>query len=284
MIKPTRKRGGYREGVKLVFEDAEEAEASARQIFELKGRGFTLSEIKKVFEEKASVKALERHKKFLNNFIKMGERIYKRFAVVDGLNYGELDRLRIVMLEDGPAQFNLSTCGGIKKIKEAADKVEALGLYGAPYLYGDKPLYDSDNLYQPSAWISLRLEYDLDWRVLKDLHRRHSENLEKIWFWPSPDGNRFTNLSLEWERQCQRDYLGTYLMAYFEWMRKGFPINSTEILYFGSPIRCDRYEDIHQLIDDFIGGRCAFVPGGYDYEEMCVFLKRFGEGENDGCI
>jgi len=279
MPEPTGKKGGYREGVRLVFEDAKDAEATALKIFEFKGRGFTLAEIKKVFEENASDKAFEKHKRYLKQFVEIDGRVYQQIAP-DVANLGVYERLSASLVESGRNQFDLSLCGGIKRIKSDAKKIEELGLCSPLYLIGNERLYDFDDLYGPSAWIKLRREYDIEWETLKLLHTKHSENVERLWFWPSPDGAWFTDAYIKWNKQGKQDCLGSYLLAYYEWMKRGFRFNAAEHIYFGMPIWCYKYATTHQLIEDFIRERCAFVSGVDEFDQACIFLKKFEKGEN----
>ena len=69
LLPKVRKQGGYKEGVRLVFEDKEKALDTLVKIYSLKGKGYKLSDIKKEMNEERIKKLKNKTKSHFDLFI-----------------------------------------------------------------------------------------------------------------------------------------------------------------------------------------------------------------------
>lgn len=263
-----KKQGGYREGVRLVFPDKEEALARLVKIFELKGRGFKLSEIDKFLKDQKREKAPSKHKEYLKSFIEVGGRFYQILKrEPDGESQKYADSLKDILtdLED----------------KKDADEVEGQGFFITPYMYQNRVVYHLDMLIEPLSWIELRRKYGIKWHILQALFEKHKKNFDRDVHWPDPDGVRFSEAWIGYHRQWALNFFGSHLVEYIKGIHEGFldewGDDDSFILDF-------KYRNMDIFIKDFLSGKCAFVPppyGGRDDQGFtpfggpALFLKKF---------
>jgi len=270
------KRGGYGEGVRLVFEDPEKAVERLQFIFSLKGRGFKLSEIRSEIDKLEEAERLLRAKTELERYVEIEGRVYYDLGPVSEDKRLSCQRLDILLRESGPNQYDLASCGPLELWWEASKQVQALGLCLPQYVSEGALLYDEEALFGPSSWVLLHLEYGLDWDLLRELFEVSKKNLDQFFHWPEPDGERFSSLSIRWARQESENELGIPLKNYLEWMSNGFSLGG-DFPFFGAVNPSYRYTKQDDFVSDFISGRCAFVPmypsDSGDRAEM--FLKKF---------
>ena len=270
------KRGGYQEGVRLIFDDPEKALERLHLIFALKGKGYKLSDIRAEIDVLRERERLEKWKSELERYVEIGSRVYYDLGPVSEERSLSCQRLEIVLRESGPYQHDLNSCGPFELRFEASKRVQALGLYLPQYVSAGALLYDEDSLWGPSSWVLLHLEYGLDWDVLTQLFEVSKKNLDRFFYWPEPDGERFSSLSIRWDRQESENELGIPLKNYVEWMNKGFSLGG-DYPFFGGVNPSFKYLNQDEFISDYISGRCAFVPA-YPSDEgdrAEMFLKQF---------
>lgn len=261
------KHGGYKEGVRLVFEDEDLVLSELKEVFRLKGLGYKMSQINKAFSDRRRAKALEEKKIYLKRYIKSKGKYYfkleeSRIKARTWNNRREYPRyikasnLAELINDDIYKEYELSECGNLETIKKDANKVEKLGLWIPQYFYKNKPIYDNSDWFNPLRWIKLRREYDFDWSLLKQLFVKCVENEAKYFFWPEPDAVGFR---IDFSRQSLLNGSGSRI---FE-----------TVLDFTDSFSNRPYENVNDFINDFLSGKCAYVPTFF--EDDPIILKKF---------
>ncbi len=270
------KQGGYREGVKLVFPDKEEVLARLYRIFELKGRGYTLSEIKKTIERERAKELAGKRSEYLQGFIERDGRFYNKSSSTNLLI--PQDNLERILLSGEVPSFSRET-EKLNKLEPIAsyhfEQIEKSGAVLPIFLIGDKPAYDEFDIPPIVYWLLLRLEYDIEWDIIEALVNKHAENFDRYVFLPEPDGIRFSREFIGWHRQFKLNLLGGLFFEYLELIEDGFMsvggfADSELTCFWGA-----EYETLGAMIDDFLRGKCAFVPNLFTSNQQEFFLKRF---------
>jgi len=280
------REGGYRKGVRLAFKEEDEALVmkSLYLIFALKGKGYKLSEIKAELDRLAEEDLALKLKSNLDRYVEIDGRVYYALGHLsehDLLSRGRLDVLLRVV---GPYQYSLEDCGGLDLIIETSRRVQEFGLCCPKYLSGESLLYDEDELFGPSSWVILNLEYMIDWDVLIKLFNVSISNLRRYFYWPTPNGKTSSILSIRWMQQESENQVGIVLKNYIEWLHQGFPLGEL-YPFFGDLNPSFKYSNKDKFIKEFVSGKCAFVPTYPDdnVDRGELFLKRFEgqEGSKD---
>ncbi|MDQ5987908.1 MAG: hypothetical protein CSYNP_03656 [Syntrophus sp. SKADARSKE-3] len=262
------KKGEYMKGVSLVFPD--EALDDLLRIFELKGRGFPLKDIKKDLEEMRWQKLIAAYRKKLSQYVKIDGRYYVHHTNLDPRYYGVFGNLwEAVFAEETEwAKHKSSRPPGLSE--EAMFEIENRGLWQAFRLFEGKVVYDIHlACIESQPWIRLNYEYGFSWDLLTAIFRKHEDNSYKYVLYPSIDGIRFSEESIGVDRRVLLNEFGENLLPYFEFLNGG------EFIQYGELVRHDRYESIKEFIDAFLSGECAFVPDMENREYRKLFLKRF---------
>ena len=267
------KEGGYKSGVRLVFPDEDAVLSQLAKIFELKGRGFKLSEIRESFANEEAKAALQLRKRSL-----------KQYHEINGRYYFHLDDVLGRLIGDRNSPYRYADSMGalldefIKVrvpasrdfVEKCTDEVEMKGLYITPWSYKGVLVYEIDDLYRAKHWIKLKTEYSFEWETLVSLYKKHLKNMKKYFFWPEPDGVRFSELSIKWKIQNYANLLGIKIWDYVQYIRTGGVLIDLDSPGFFSWDA--RYESVDDFVEDFLRGHCAFVPGHDEGQDM--FLNR----------
>ncbi len=275
------KEGGFREGVRLVFPDREEALSFARRIYELKGLGYKLSEIKEEFRKERRAKIYERRKKSLDNFVEFEGYVY--LNIPSGSSEGIFaSNLGNTVTQEFYTNFR--EWGRFDDLVKSMNMIEEKGFCLAEKIYDSKRFYDDFILNEcASGWMLLRYEWGIDWDMMQSLSQKHCENIDHFFFWPDPDGKVFSDMSIRFMKQQALTEFGWMLNKYFEKVHNGDGALQED---HSHDIRFVRwswdylYENTSDMIEDFLTGKCAFVPryGGEIFDDTPkndVFLKRF---------
>ncbi|MBT3368608.1 MAG: MerR family transcriptional regulator [Nitrospina sp.] len=274
------KRGGYKKGVRLAFreEDAARAIRTLYLIFSLKGKGYKLAEIKDEIDRLYQDEKALNMKSKLDRYVEINDRVYYEKGLRSEHGLPSYTRLDEVLGDEGPYRPDLSECGSLDMILEASRRVQALGLCHPLYVCKGVLIYDEGEGYAPGSWVILNLRYMINWDVLLQLFKVSVENLKKYFYWPNPSGKTCSHLSIRWMQQESENEVGLMLQHYIEWMEEGFPLGE---LYpnFGLVNYSFRYSSRAEFIEEFIAGKCAFVPiyPDEDGKRGVLFLKRFIE-------
>jgi len=264
MPKPE-KRGGYREGVRLVFPDKEEALARLFKIFELKGRGFKLSEIEEFLKDEKRKEGASKLWDYFKSFVEIDGRFYLILEKEpDGKRYKYADCLKNALIDlDRESEF-----------LHHLDEVEGRGLFVTPYMYQKKIVYDLDMMTLPLSWVELRRQYDFEWDVLEAIFKKHIHNFDRDFHWPNLDSVQYLKAWVGFHRQWALNFFGADLIEYINWIQKDFLDAWEDEDMFSTRILDFKYSNINIFIEDFLSGNCAFVPspfGGSDWS-----FKPFG--------
>lgn len=268
LLPKPKKQGGYREGVRLIYQDKEEALTKLLQIFELKGRGFKLSEIAEALKKQGREEAFNRHRAYLKRFKEINEHFFFTLGnAPDGQRYKYGDSLKDFLTDPD--------------VKNDANEVEKRGFFKTPYIYENRVVYDLDILIAPLSWIELKQKYAIEWNILEELFKKHKENFHKSVKWPNVDGVRFSEAWIGYHRQWALNFFGSHLLEYIKGIYEGFldewGDDDSFILDF-------KYRAVTLFVEDFLSGNCAFVPppyGGSDNQGFepfggpLLFLKKF---------
>jgi len=271
------KRGGYQEGVRLVFEEPEKAIERLRLIFALKGKGYKLSDIRAEIDRVREREKLEKQKSELQRYVEIEGRVYYDLGPVSEAHFLSCQRLDILLRESGPYQYSFEACGPLEMWLEASKQVQERGFSLPQYVSKGAFLYDETALFGPSSWIIMNLEYDLGWDTLTKLFEVSKKNLDRFFHWPDTDGERVSSLSIRWARQKAENEFGIPLKNYLEWMSEGFSLGD-DYPFFGVVNPSFRYSNREEFVSDFVSGRCAFVPMYPDDDGPVgaeMFLKKF---------
>jgi len=267
LLPVTSKTGGYREGVRLVFPDRDKVLSKILKIFELKGRGYKLSDIEHQFREDDRKRKKFEHEEFLKSFVHINGRIYKVFKQApDGDKFKSFvnatDLLsREVCNDSGVFKF----CSFIDAQGDVLE-IERCGLFLSPYILRNGDFfYDTRRVFEVVAWITLHREYDISWDILESLSKKHFENLDKYYHWPNADGVRFSVSYISFLKALRLNAFGSRLEGFIESLHSRISTSDD---------RCDyRYGDVDLFITDFLSDRCAFVSSPFQDSED--FLKKF---------
>lgn len=267
MLPQPEKHGGYREGVRLVFPDKNKIKSRIIKICELKGRGFTLSEIKTLLRDEICKDALMKRKEQLKDYVKADGRFY-RILRKPYSNIIVADSLRSAW--DKSEFFRLNANVLKARNWDGFDEVEQRGLYVTPYLYENQPGYSEFEMYMVHSWMKLRREHDIEWDTQERLFMRHMKKFDKYFYLPDPDNVRFSTACIGFMKRAELNQFGGYLETYIDQIRKGFvKISEGELT-----ISWDfEYKNVDVFIKEFLAGKCAFVP--CLHADSSVFLKKF---------
>lgn len=293
MLMPdTVKAGGYRQGVKRVFPDRVGAIERLRRILELRGKGYTIFEILRTFEDEDNDRAIRRRKNDLKCYILKNGRYYyqltKKYNSILFQAASNITELFKTLLESNIEEVELFKVS-YKNSKiiyrqgkiywEDLKQIEKLSLFHPTFIYKDKFVYNIsklsvNDLTSIEYWYRLKREYKIDFYTLVRIHKRLEWNLKKYFFLPEPDGERFSNAMNGWKRQAQ---LNKFIIIFFNYLddigygRRVFSGNNekTEGDFFEWN---SEYLSVDEFISDFLNGKCAFVPA---MEGLHPFLKRF---------
>jgi DNA-binding transcriptional MerR regulator len=274
--RPIKRSGGYKEGVRLIFPDAREALTQFERIFELKGWGYKLAEIKKVIRDEAGERSKNKRKKIMEKIIEIDGQFY--FKLNEEADINKLKHDPDESWTDDLEKKLFKYYNPKNTVKGDSEKVIKLKLYLPIYLYKDKPLYLQTDIFQAFAWIKLRRSYEIAWDTLKALHRKHVENFDKFFFWPDADGINFSKKWVNWQRQKELNNFGEILYNYTGRMiDKTIDRLSMDWGNWGEPETAwdSGYASNHTFFQDFLEGKCAFVPTAHP--NIRYFLKKFEE-------
>ena len=302
LLSKPEKRGGYGKGVKLVFSNKPWIVLRLKRIYELKAKGLTLEEIGIVLEEEDKKKSIKDRQKHFKRFVERDGKCYFRIGssafdktdpIIITMNENqELFRFRIAdsiskYCRDRAGRHSLFRDDFFNSISESYPKensfwddvsqIEKHSLFQPLYIFRNKFVYmDERDDYEIGRWYQLRRQYGIGWETLKSLQKKHQENLQRYVFFPEPDGERFTKKWVKWHKQKEMNAFGDLLFGYLNTERD-------QLVYihraFSEPVFSwdSFYSDVGRLVDDFLQGRCAFVPiFGNDPYGAKFFLKRLG--------
>ncbi len=248
------KRGGYGQGVRLVFPDKGVVLAKLLRIFELKGRGYKLSEIRHLILEEHCKEAIEKKREELKRYIKIQDRFY---FVIDDLDSSRgryskysTNSLSSILLSPEVMEMHEPTKFNLDFVESACEELETRGLYLPTHLYQNQSAYRLAAMYEAYGCLDIRREWDIEWDLFESLLKKHSENLSKYFYWPVPDNVRISEASIGFMQRNLLNQFGIWLGGYLSAIRDGFISDSFH----------SRYDNVYIFIRDFLAGDCAFVP------------------------
>jgi len=265
------KQGGYGKGVHLVFPDKDDVLARLYKIFEMKGKGFRLSEILRAIRNEDQLKLEYRRKKYLENFIEKDGEFFHVLEEepderwIENLNYVIQDHNMVDVYLYRTSLF-----------KNDPDEVTKRKLYRPSHIYDGKIIYLHDDIHEAFAWIKLCRDHNIGWYVLEAINKRHEENFDKHFFWPNPDVARFTKAYIGWRRQVELNYFGVLLKEYIERIIEKTRTQVDLKFDFMGEVQTSwnyQYDSVDILTQDLIEEKCAFVPSSD--VDIRYFLKRF---------
>ncbi len=274
------KEGGYKEGVRLVFKNGKVAKDRIKRIYELKGKGYKLSEISEALIEEDKTKYFHRTTEWLGNFV---EREGKFFFTIESEDE-RIDKVdSIASLMADPAnrargEYLLNRLNGspskIDFMRNDFIEIEKRNLVTPINLVKNKASYEISTFSAGVDYILLHRRYDLSWDTIEALHKQNARNFDKYIALPEIDNKRFTREWLGWYRQYELNKFGIYALQYLDRMADGFARKgSTRLLRYWDSV----YEDVDTFVSEFLEGKCAFLYGlgtGPCKEESGVFLRR----------
>lgn len=271
LLPPTDKMGGYREGVKSFFDNEEEVVERLTKIFQLKGRGFKLAEIRAHLREADRAKAIKIRAEFLKRF-----RLFKNEYVLE-IDDFHREASRIILADSFSDAFQPSNIDMITAelqqewssqifhpITDWPSRIESLGLFRLTTVHEDKFAIRLDQFRYASYWVAIHREYMIAWDVLDAINKKHIQNFDTYIMFPEIDNKRFTAEHIGYLRQSELNYFGITLHEYL----KSIKSSSTHFFRSGYneqnelQVQVDwdsEYDDVNIFIDDFLHGRCAFV-------------------------
>ncbi|MFC1896944.1 hypothetical protein ACFL0Q_09885, partial [Thermodesulfobacteriota bacterium] len=126
----------------------------------------------------------------------------------------------------------------------------------------NRPIFEGMDLAEVISWIKLNYLHGIGWDILERLQKKFREDLEKFAYWPRPDGIRYSEKSIQYEKQRLTSCFCSFLLRVIGgiehgllWVRDFNPA-SDEIKV---PLD-ERYDSFGEFVDDFLKGACAFVP------------------------
>jgi DNA-binding transcriptional MerR regulator len=276
---PIKQSGGYKKGVRLIFPDSAETLTQLKRIFELKGLGYKLAEIKKVVKEEADERFRDKQKRIQEKFIEINGQYVR---VLD--DEAEIDKRKNDPDEpwtDDLEKVLFDFLHYVPVVKGDSVNVIDRKLHLPMYLYQDKPVYLNDDIHEALSWVSLRREQDITWDTLEALKKKHIENYETHFFLPDVDGIKFSQNRVNWIRQRHLNEFGLMLDNYIgKIINKTIDSLSMKWENFGEPVTSfwdHEYGNIDSFINGFLEGKCTFVPT-YD-ANIRYFLKKLSDGK-----
>jgi hypothetical protein len=260
LLPPPIKQGIYRGGVSLIFLDKEMIISVLARIYELKGLGYAIKEIKKVIiDERQRTIEMER-KEDLVKYIEIDGRYYINSKNEPDNIFFLCTNLPDIILSNEKVikDLEIDKIATVDHIKRDAAEIASRGLYVPRCAFNRKAVYNIHDLSAPAQWIVLRRKYGLSWDVLEGIYKKQRENLSKYIFWPEPDGIKFSREKIGYLKQYQLNEFGGHLLEYIEMISGN--LNSELQDEFSGLYWDYKYDDIQNFIDDFLSGRCAFVP------------------------
>jgi DNA-binding transcriptional MerR regulator len=280
------KRGGYQEGVRLAYkaEDSEKIMEILYLIFSLKGRGYKLADIKSEVNKltvKKQAEALSRYIE-IDGFFREEIQFepHSRDQETDLFRYpyhAYADSVGELLTEALLKGEELHKWGPLGDIKMLFSKIEGMGLWITPYCFKGRLVYDTQWLFQVARFVDLHKAYVLPWETIQTLFRKHEENERIFLHWPECDGVRFNQAWVEFHLRRELNDFGDMLLRFLEWIYMGCPFTATET---GFVCWDSVYNDTNEFLDDFLAGRCAWVPS--PFQDPRKFLKRFEVGVSHG--
>lgn len=285
LLPEPKKIGKYGKGVKLVFREENEILSRLRKIFELKGKGYKLSDISKEIEREKIEELYEERKKELNGYFEKDGNFYEELDLpptwekhnILEVAGDDLRTIRAFSTYD-PSNFLFHDAtyerSGLRRIGKGGRPVNALkevlqrGLFATTLTNHGNLIYllkDFEDYISP--WIKLIEEYPIELPVLEALSNKHKENLQNLCYWPEPDGVRFTVEYIENAKRIHLNGLGGMILNYITWIREGFVavfsdgglggfFSPPPVLSFVSDFK---YDSVDGFIEAFLQGECAFV-------------------------
>ncbi len=275
------KEGGYKEGVRLVFKNGKIAKERIKRIYELKGRGYKLSEISEALIEEDKTKYFQRVANWLSIYVERDGRFF--FEMIDVREEPCAVAESLVSLFTDPdnekrseyARYIVRRSAYKIDTKSYTDfaEVEGRGLIVPTDMINGRTAYDS-SIECAIDYIYLHHNYDLSWNTIESLHKQHIKNFDNYIPLPEADGKRFTREWIGWYRQSELNKFGKYVLEYLTKMANGFAYKPSIRLkrYWDSA-----YDDLDSFVSDFLESKCAFFAGvefGVHDGEAGMFLRR----------
>ncbi len=273
LLPETEKTGGYKEGVKLLFSDENLVFSKLKKIFKLKGKGYTLSEIKIDFEKDLQVVARERHIENLKKYVQVEGRYY---IDLSNSNFQEDDRMIIAKnIIEFVEKWNKISLYRESRIPNADySQIEIRSLFHPIFYFKEKLVWREIDGTIIGNLVELHTEYDYEWDVLEKLYMKHIENSQNYLHYPEIDNVRFTEEWLGWKRSDENQDFWGELKSFLNYIRTNAFSNFRSSFDSGeaSPLWDSKYDNANDFISDFLKGHCVFLRGS-DGSGM-QFLKR----------
>lgn len=249
------KRGGYGVGVNLFFKDEALVTRLLNRILELKRFGYKLSEIKAVLEKEQSQTNIIPSKMYL-------QRGGKFYYVLDedeiNESYKFYTSLSDLITPEFVKENHLSKFGTPDELRKYAQEIEQRRLFVPNHIYDDRLIHsrhDDDTL---TFLMHLHSQEKLTWEQLENLYKRQRINIEKYFHFP--------NDKTGWIEYKKQDIMNSFcfiLADYFDLIKNLIKPNYWD----------HRYPSIEEFYQDFIDGKCAFLPAAFG-GDIDVFLKK----------
>ena len=262
LLRKPLKVAAYRKGVHFEYPNEEYIIERLKRIFELKGRGYKLKEIKEILLEEDVKEVAKESAKLHKRFIHHDRKVYRQ------VNSANLDKLQFHI---APGVKSLAIDLGITSIDPKIDIGDAamIDKYGLffPLRIEEKGIHVFElnkDLELLAAWAQLRNEFGIEWKTLKALCDQHRENLSRYVFWPN-----WSEEVVSWHTRRITNNFPIRLSGYVDRIVKPrlFP-------GYGRVASDYKYQTLDLFIDDFLEERCAFVP-------MIVEEERYERGYLD---
>jgi DNA-binding transcriptional MerR regulator len=288
LLETPHKIGGAKKGVRFVFEDVAGTIERLKRIADLKGRGFRMDEIPKELWKAEQQIVCDKARERLSRFVESKGDFFEEIEWPPGsenyqangfkfAHYTYADSAADLLDEKLWRAEELHKYDTLPHIRADFLKVEEKGLWRTPYFYNGRLVYECQYLYQVARFVDLHRGYDLPWSTIEDLSGKHRQNMERFEQWPEVDGIRFNRAWVGVQKKEGRNAFASNLVDVFQWIKDGCPIypqEPTSVPYWHS-----QYQTVDKLVEDFLKGRCAFLPS--PIQEPHSFLKRFEAMEGD---
>lgn len=284
-LDPYSKAGGYRQGVRLYFDDKQRAIDGIKHIYDLRGLGYKDSEIDEVVMQIQVSRNLKEVEEYITAFVIHDGKPYKLNTFPNRkLPYGVLFALGDVLtvhpsgekitekyLRDADKalrRFNISP--------DLFDEIQKRELIAQVDIVNEKPFFWYSEVLEPIlSYVGLNMKYGLAWDTIDAIIKRVEGHINRYIFFPEIDEKTFTDAYVRWLQRKFLNCFSCYFESYLEKIDSKFK-NIDSNRYYILMDYCSRYDSVEAFVADFIDGKCAFVFGGdlTQGRQYQMFLRR----------
>jgi DNA-binding transcriptional MerR regulator len=290
------KRGGFKEGVRLVFSDPEEVINRIKKICDLKGKNYRLNEIAEICKKEEREKALKLRKKHLSNYVERDGRYFYHISEIQAKSADFIEADTVVGLIEAIKDIGdknekyLKNLGEIYALvdllTDEAKHIDSIQLYQPRHIRNDRQYFNINKAAYDTLLPSqfLKETYGIEYNLQKRLIEKHRESVEKYLFFPKIDGIRFTKEWLGWKKQEAAELWPKLLQEYLWFKGKNVLIKKNDYGGKGKKLTFMwdyEYKNMNELTEDYLNGKCAFVPCVDAMFSRDYFLKRFYNGREE---